>query len=76
MPYTVQTTAIDGVLMLEPRVFGDARGFFFESFNARDFAAATGVTRRLCKTTTAALPRACCAACTTRCNTPKASWCG
>ena len=43
MPYTVQTTAIDGVLMLEPRVFGDARGFFFESFNARDFAAATGV---------------------------------
>ena len=43
MPYTVQTTAIDGVLMLEPKVFGDARGFFFESFNARDFAAATGV---------------------------------
>ena len=43
MPYTVQTTAIDGVLVLEPRVFGDARGFFFESFNARDFAAATGV---------------------------------
>ena len=43
MPYTVQTTDIDGVLVLEPRVFGDARGFFFESFNARDFAAATGV---------------------------------
>jgi dTDP-4-dehydrorhamnose 3,5-epimerase len=43
MPYTVHTTAIDGVLMLEPKVFGDARGFFFESFNARDFAAATGV---------------------------------
>ena len=43
MPYTVQTTAIDGVFVLEPRVFGDARGFFFESFNARDFAAATGV---------------------------------
>ena len=43
MPYTVQTTAIDGVLMLEPKVFGDARGFFFESFTARDFAAATGL---------------------------------
>ena len=43
MPYTVHTTAIDGVLMLEPKVFGDARGFFFESFNAHDFAAATGV---------------------------------
>jgi dTDP-4-dehydrorhamnose 3,5-epimerase len=31
------------VLVLEPRVFGDARGFFFESFNAKDFEAATGV---------------------------------
>jgi dTDP-4-dehydrorhamnose 3,5-epimerase len=29
--------------VLEPRVFGDARGFFFESFNARDFAQATGL---------------------------------
>ena len=28
--------------MLEPRVFGDARGFFFESFNRRAFAQATG----------------------------------
>ena len=43
MPYTTHPTAIEGVLMLEPRVFGDARGFFFESFNARDFAVATGV---------------------------------
>jgi dTDP-4-dehydrorhamnose 3,5-epimerase len=29
--------------VLEPKVFGDARGFFFESFNARDFEATTGV---------------------------------
>jgi dTDP-4-dehydrorhamnose 3,5-epimerase len=36
-------TAIDGVLVLEPRVFGDARGFFFESFNAQVFKEATGV---------------------------------
>ncbi len=35
-------TAIDGVLVIEPKVFGDARGFFFESFNAQAFAAATG----------------------------------
>ena len=41
MPYTVTPTAIPDVLVLEPKVFGDARGFFFESFNARDFAAAT-----------------------------------
>lgn len=33
---------IPGLLVLEPRVFGDARGFFMESYNARDFAQATG----------------------------------
>ena len=43
MPYTVTPTAIADVLVLEPKVFGDARGFFFESFNARDFAQATGL---------------------------------
>jgi dTDP-4-dehydrorhamnose 3,5-epimerase len=35
-------TPLDGVFVLEPRVFGDARGFFFESFNARNFEMATG----------------------------------
>jgi dTDP-4-dehydrorhamnose 3,5-epimerase len=43
MPYTVTPTAIPDVLILEPQVFGDARGFFYESFNARDFAQATGL---------------------------------
>lgn len=43
MPYQVTKTSIDGVLVLEPKVFGDARGFFFESFNARDFEQATGL---------------------------------
>lgn len=37
-------TAIPDVCILEPTVFGDARGFFLESFNADAFAAATGVT--------------------------------
>ena len=45
MPYTVKTTPIEGVLVLESKVFGDARGFFFESFNARDFQQATGLQR-------------------------------
>ncbi len=36
-------TAIPEVLIIEPKVFGDARGFFMESFNARAFRAATGV---------------------------------
>ena len=35
-------TAIPDVLVLEPKVFGDARGFFFESFNQRGFEAAIG----------------------------------
>jgi len=39
----VTTTAIEGVLLLSPKVFGDSRGFFFESFNARVFAEATGL---------------------------------
>ena len=30
-------TAIPGVVILEPRVFGDARGYFFESFSQREF---------------------------------------
>lgn len=38
-------TEIPDIIILEPRVFGDDRGFFFESFNARSFNAATGVTR-------------------------------
>jgi dTDP-4-dehydrorhamnose 3,5-epimerase len=39
----VTPTAIPDVLLIEPRVFGDARGFFFESYNARAFAQATGL---------------------------------
>ena len=33
-------TAIEGVVIIEPKVFGDARGYFFESFSERDFNAA------------------------------------
>ena len=35
--------AIAEVLLLQPKVFGDARGFFFESYNRRAFEKATGV---------------------------------
>jgi dTDP-4-dehydrorhamnose 3,5-epimerase len=38
----VTKTAIDGVLILEPKVFGDSRGFFFESFSQKAFDAAVG----------------------------------
>ena len=36
-------TDIEGVLIVEPKVFGDGRGYFFESFNAREFAEKTGL---------------------------------
>lgn len=38
----VTATAIPDVLIIEPKVFGDARGFFYESFNQRAFNEATG----------------------------------
>lgn len=43
MPYAITETEIPEVLILEPKVFGDDRGFFFESFNQNDFAHATGL---------------------------------
>jgi dTDP-4-dehydrorhamnose 3,5-epimerase len=39
----IVATAIPDVLIIEPRVFGDTRGFFFESFNEQAFRAATGL---------------------------------
>ncbi len=39
----VVETAIPGVLIIEPKAFGDARGYFMESFNAREFAQKTGL---------------------------------
>ena len=39
MPFQMRTTPIDGLLVIEPKVFADERGFFMESFKASDFAA-------------------------------------
>ncbi len=39
----ISPTAIPEVLLIEPAVFGDGRGFFFESFNQRAFRAASGL---------------------------------
>ncbi len=41
----VVATDIPDVLIIEPKVFGDERGFFYESFNAAAFEAATGLKR-------------------------------
>ena len=42
----ITPTAIPDVLVIEPRVFADERGFFFESFNERAFEQATGITTK------------------------------
>ena len=42
----VVETSLPDVLILEPKVFGDERGFFYESFNAAAFEAATGLKRQ------------------------------
>ena len=39
----VTPTQLPGVLIIEPKVFGDERGFFYESFNVREFENATGL---------------------------------
>ncbi|KRP48676.1 dTDP-4-dehydrorhamnose 3,5-epimerase [Pseudomonas libanensis] len=39
----VSATELPGVLVIEPKVFGDERGFFYESFNAREFEKASGL---------------------------------
>ncbi len=39
----VISTALPEVLVLEPKVFGDSRGFFFESYNRKTFTADTGL---------------------------------
>ena len=36
-------TEIEGVLIIEPKVFGDTRGYFLESFNSKEFAEKTGL---------------------------------
>ncbi|MBO4119593.1 dTDP-4-dehydrorhamnose 3,5-epimerase [Cupriavidus gilardii] len=43
MNLTITPTALPEVLIVEPKVFGDERGFFYESFNAKAFAEATGI---------------------------------
>jgi dTDP-4-dehydrorhamnose 3,5-epimerase len=41
----ITATEIPDVLLIEPKVFGDARGFFFESFNQRVWLESTGIDR-------------------------------
>jgi dTDP-4-dehydrorhamnose 3,5-epimerase len=39
----IKKTSIEGLVIVEPEIFRDGRGYFYESYNARDFETATGV---------------------------------
>jgi len=43
MPYSVEQTDLNDVLVLAPQVFSDSRGFFLESFNEKEFEKSTGL---------------------------------
>lgn len=69
-------TAIPDVMVVEPKVFGDARGFFYESFNQQAFNAATGTNFEFVQDNHSRSRKGCCVACITNClHMPKASWC-
>lgn len=40
---TVEKTPLADLLLIKPKVFGDDRGWFYESFNAQEFVLATGI---------------------------------
>ena len=72
--FTFTQTEIPGVVVIEPQVFGDDRGYFMETIR-RTSSRQPASTRNSCRTTRAAPPAVCCAACISRRTTPRASWC-
>ena len=67
-------TEIPEVQIIEPTVFGDDRGYFMETYQIDEFAAA-GIDKPFMQDNRAAPPRACCAACISRSSIRRASWC-
>ena len=53
---SVIATSIADVLIIEPQIFGDSRGFFFEGINQRDFNAGTGIDFTFVQGTTTVSP--------------------
>jgi dTDP-4-dehydrorhamnose 3,5-epimerase-like enzyme len=58
-------TSLPGLFVLEPRVFGDERGFFFESYNQQTMAEA-GILETFVRIIIRARAATCCAACIIR----------
>ena len=59
-------TKIPDVLMIEPTVFGDDRGFFYESFNKKRFKEATGIAADFVQDNHSNPRKAYCVVCITR----------
>ena len=57
-------TPFEGLMIIEPRVFNDDRGYFFESFNERNFESATGFNNRFVQDNQARSTYVCCEDCT------------
>ena len=68
-------TSLPDVLIIEPKVFGDERGFFYESFNARAFEEATGLKRQFVQDNHSRSQKGVLRGRITNSNTPKANWC-
>jgi dTDP-4-dehydrorhamnose 3,5-epimerase len=66
----VVATPLEGLVLLEPKVFGDARGFFLESFNKRRFAELTGYAGDFVQDNHSRSQRG-----TIRSGSPRENWC-
>ena len=72
MSLICEKTSIPGVLVFTPDIFGDARGFFLQTYQTREYAAA-GLDRAFVQDNCRARAAARCAACTISCNIRRAS---
>jgi len=75
MHMQIVQTAIPDVLIIEPKVFGDDRGFFYESFNAKRFAELTGVNAQFVQDNHSKSAKMYYAACIIKLNNHKANLC-
>ena len=69
-------TAIPDVLIIEPKVFGDERGFFYESFNRRQFASLIGRDLDFVQDNHSRSEKMYCVGCIFKYNKHKVSWLG
>ena len=72
----ITPTAIPDVLVIEPKVFSDDRGFFFESFNQKAFNQATGLNLNFVQDNHSRSAKGVLRGLHYQIQQPKANWCG